>query len=412
MKRIVLFTDTFPYRGVTESTFISPELQSLSERFNEIILIPSQNKGNLFDLSEYKNVRVESSYALSIKVRSSLSLCRVVFSKIGLLSIMKECKYIKNRQQLFSLLRFIDKIQQFQKWLKLFIGKEKIDNSSTLFYTYWFHIETTALALHLKNQAKIITRAHGYDVYDERVMFRSSYLRNETLKYLTAVFTASHHAQVYLQSKFPIYSSKIDTHYLGAIKKQDKLTLNHSNKIITFLSCARIHPVKRIPLMAELLIGLSSKLQDYKIQWIHIGNGDDRHNICLSNKSINLYIDFRGELPNEMVHRAYADEIIDWTVLTSESEGGCPITICESLSYGVPVIATQVGGVSEIVTDKNGILLSENPDVEELYSKIMPYLHERDLYFSLKQQAFNDYKNKFDAKRNSRAFTNQLINLS
>lgn len=40
----------------------------------------------------------------------------------------------------------------------------------------------------------------------------------------------------------------------------------------------------------------------------------------------------------------------------SDSEG-IPVSIMEAMSFGIPVIARNVGGMSEIVNEENGLLL-------------------------------------------------------
>ena len=47
----------------------------------------------------------------------------------------------------------------------------------------------------------------------------------------------------------------------------------------------------------------------------------------------------------------------------------------EAMSFGIPVIATKVGGVSEIVIDNfNGYLLNVNTNSNEISSKISSFL--------------------------------------
>ena len=46
-------------------------------------------------------------------------------------------------------------------------------------------------------------------------------------------------------------------------------------------------------------------------------------------------------------------------VNVSESEG-IPVSIMEAASFGIPIIATDVGGTSEIVDNSNGFLIENN----------------------------------------------------
>jgi glycosyltransferase involved in cell wall biosynthesis len=56
-----------------------------------------------------------------------------------------------------------------------------------------------------------------------------------------------------------------------------------------------------------------------------------------------------------------------------------PLSILEAMSYGLPVIATTVGGVPEIVKNgKNGFLITPG-DKKELAKSIKMFLHDMSL---------------------------------
>lgn len=68
----------------------------------------------------------------------------------------------------------------------------------------------------------------------------------------------------------------------------------------------------------------------------------------------------------------------------SDSEG-IPVSIMEAMSFGIPVIARNVGGMSEIVNEENGLLL-ENDDAEDAASKISSLLTDcREKQVSMKR---------------------------
>lgn len=51
----------------------------------------------------------------------------------------------------------------------------------------------------------------------------------------------------------------------------------------------------------------------------------------------------------------------DLFVNMSLSEG-IPVSIMEAISFGIPIIATNVGGNAEIVNDETGVLIPVNID--------------------------------------------------
>ena len=62
-----------------------------------------------------------------------------------------------------------------------------------------------------------------------------------------------------------------------------------------------------------------------------------------------------GSLPNAGAYNEYADLFI----LPSNYEG-LPMTIIEAMAFGKPVVASKVGGISEIVLDDENGYTVEN----------------------------------------------------
>lgn len=77
-----------------------------------------------------------------------------------------------------------------------------------------------------------------------------------------------------------------------------------------------------------------------------------------------------GSVCNAYIYWKYAD----LCVLPSNYEG-LPISIIEALSYSVPVVASNVGGVIEILNGKNGFAVNNNP--EEFVKSIRLVLDDR-----------------------------------
>ena len=75
----------------------------------------------------------------------------------------------------------------------------------------------------------------------------------------------------------------------------------------------------------------------------------------------------------------------DISILTSISEG-FPFTVLESMSCGIPVVATDVGGVSEAIDEASGFVCKPR-DPEAIGAKVIELLTNDDLRMEMGKKA-------------------------
>jgi glycosyltransferase involved in cell wall biosynthesis len=117
----------------------------------------------------------------------------------------------------------------------------------------------------------------------------------------------------------------------------------------------------------DLFLDAMAQLRDQNLSALLLGEGPDEGRLRQRVRDLSLEdrIHFLGY--QEEVARYYA--LIDVLVLPSRSEG-LPNVILEAMTCQVPVVATAVGGVPEIVQDESNGLLARPEDVASLALKI------------------------------------------
>lgn len=124
---------------------------------------------------------------------------------------------------------------------------------------------------------------------------------------------------------------------------------------ITIGSAGRLFPVKDFALMVKIANELVGQGAD--VQFFLAGEGPERGNLeaRISEYGLEKIFHLRGHIDN--MHDFYST--IDCYINTSIHEG-IPMSILEAMSHGLPVIAPNVGGLSEIISDGvDGHLVSE-----------------------------------------------------
>ncbi|MCX6246923.1 MAG: glycosyltransferase [Bacteroidetes bacterium] len=196
---------------------------------------------------------------------------------------------------------------------------------------------------------------------------------------------------------FRVVPNPVDTNlFLPGIQKPDKRL-----KRFIHISCFEDKP-KNISGLLNAVAALSEKRSDFEC--VFIGDGPE---FCLwKNRADQLglmgkSVSFTGlKEQNEL-----ADEIrsADFMVLSSNYETFGTVVI-ESLACGVPVVATNVGIVQEVINESNGIIVPAG-DQKALENAISEML---DTYSSYNPQVIrSSVLNKFD----SETIANQLFEI-
>jgi glycosyltransferase involved in cell wall biosynthesis len=132
--------------------------------------------------------------------------------------------------------------------------------------------------------------------------------------------------------------------------------------VLRIVSASFVTPVKRVPRIAQTVLAFAACHPKQQIEWTHFGDGPQLDSVrqLLLNAPANLTTHLPGRVPNAAVMAHYESQAVDVFLLLSESEG-LPVSIQEAASVGVPIIATDVGGVRELVGGDNGVLLKAHP---------------------------------------------------
>ncbi|MDD2243283.1 MAG: glycosyltransferase family 4 protein, partial [Dysgonamonadaceae bacterium] len=73
------------------------------------------------------------------------------------------------------------------------------------------------------------------------------------------------------------------------------------------------------------------------------------------------------------------------------------IVFCEASAYGVPSVATNVGGVSQPVREgKNGFLLPPTATGEDYAEKIKAVFSDKESYIKLRASSRNEYETRLN----------------
>lgn len=400
MKRLVLATESFPY-GKSERTFILPELERLKAHYDITILSHADQgqvrEGMTVELPEEIRVVCPGRPQLTAadKIWAFLSFFMDRDGRMEMREILSEKG--NRRQRIYQSAAFFAQAAADLKNLRR--SGILSDNVPILYYSFWYTYYCYSMIREQKRypNIRIIARAHGVDLYHERVPGNRQPFRHQMEKKLDALVFACAYGKRYYEEHIKdgqTDGSRLHVCRLGIEKPKRQMPAD-GDGVWRLLSCSHVIPLKRIGLIIDGL----ARVEDAKIFWTHLGGGSalgemQRYAAEQLAAKENIQYRFAGFVQD--VHAYYETQPVDCFITTSETEGGCPVSIQEAMSYGVPIIGTDAGGITEMIGD-NGILLSHDPDAEEIAAAIRKIMElgESDLR-RMKAASCQKWQEEFD----------------
>lgn len=285
-------------------------------------------------------------------------------------------------------------------------------SDAVVFYSYWFY-DTAVAAVLLRSRSRqahtrAVSRAHGYDLYPSRSPLCYLPLRPWLLKNLDAVYPCSVSGARLLRKEYPEFAWKVETAYLGT--RDYGLGPPNHGKTFHLVSCCHLVPVKRINLLARSLQKLSGS--GIRLQWTHVGGGKSFQKLRqYAERNLGfMECRFPGEMENRALMEFYRKTPVDCFVNTSSSEG-LPVSVMEACSFGIPILATDVGGTSEIVQDRvNGYLLRPDFEPGDLAGKIRDFCATpAGIRATFRSASRKIWEERFSAETNYEKFARALL---
>ena len=415
MRRMVLLANAFPYG--TWETFLETELEYLGSidqvEVMSLSVRPDQRRSR-------RDLPHRSMRAHPIAFRSRL------FYLLGSLRVLTDPNLYRELRNLarqgrlragrvVTLFVFLSRAHhEAAACQRILTQVGASPRDSIVFYSYRFNYQPYLAWLLRRHYPRSVSvaRAHRADLYEEVAPTGYLPLREHTISNLDRIYCIADHGRDYLVHRFEEAGGKTVVARLG--------TTDHGitprwpeRRPLRVVSCSTITEVKRLDLLLEALA--PSRLP---IEWEHFGEGPLREELearaaeLLADPSCQVSLHLRGFVSNTALVKDYVDNARHLLVNVSSSEG-VPVSIMEAMSTGMPVVATDVGGTSElVVTGVNGILLPPNPTPPQVLAAVERIgMMTEAQYAALRQGARRTWEERCEAARLYTDFASEVTGL-
>jgi glycosyltransferase involved in cell wall biosynthesis len=203
----------------------------------------------------------------------------------------------------------------------------------------------------------------------DKINVVSNYIGERFLKLLTADMS--------MKIKDHIVVMPMGVHldrFNSGSKPGSKVNINK----IALLFVGRITDKKGLPTLIDAIHILKETVTNFQLYIVGGGPLKSRMEKRVSDLELNKYTEFTGRVSDQELTELYrsSDIVIVPSVISESGDTeGMPVVILEAMAAGKPIVASNVSGIPDVVTDGINGYLVEQKDPEQLAEKII-YLIE------------------------------------
>jgi glycosyltransferase involved in cell wall biosynthesis len=248
--------------------------------------------------------------------------------------------------------------------------------------------------------------AHGSDLHREQAMLRE---KVEEARFVVAI--SEFNRRFILERLGQAFAAKIEVIHCGVDPKRYEHTRTHS-EALEIACIGTLHAVKG----QRFLLDACAELSRQGVEWrCHlIGDGPDRKSLEAQADALGLgdRVLFHGSCEREVVRSLLAemDVVAAPSVPTRDGRReGIPVVLMEAAACGLPLIASRLSGIPELVVDQICGLLVEPGDVEGLSAALIRIAAEPETRERLGAAARERMRADFSLGRNVERLREQIF---
>jgi glycosyltransferase involved in cell wall biosynthesis len=189
--------------------------------------------------------------------------------------------------------------------------------------------------------------------------------------------------------KMHIVGYGIDVHRFSQISKKPRA---HGRIRFTFVGHMGMH--KGIHVLLDALQFIDD-IQNVTINLVGDGEFLEKYTEFVQEKGLDDIVKFWGKIEN--TNHIYSQT--DVFILPSIWPENQPVTITEAMASKIPVIASNIGGIPELVDDKKTGFLFEPGNAKDLANKMLVFIQEPKLIDTFGENAYDKIKNNTYQRR-------------
>jgi glycosyltransferase involved in cell wall biosynthesis len=277
------------------------------------------------------------------------------------------------------------------------IRKEPFD----LIHAHWILPQgLVAVFAKLLYKKPVITTAHGSDAFalQGRILdkLKRLVLRRSDAWTSNTHATAEAFGQDLSLSKPHVIPMGVDVkHFREGQRTKLRVGILENEFVILFVG--RLVEEKGLDGLLKALTLLPSESRCRTTLWV-VGDGQDRGKLQQYSETLSLKekVRFWGSISNDLLPDFYA--AADLLVVPSDTEGQ-GVVLTEAFAARLCVLATEVGGITEVIEDGRTGMLVQPHNPQQLVSAIEKLLSNGRLREKLAENAFAIVKNNYDGEK-------------
>ncbi len=204
------------------------------------------------------------------------------------------------------------------------------------------------------------TLAHGWDLFEQRRAEGVIPYRAAQLEWADMVCCIARHGKAYLEARHPQHAARLFHTPLGTPDRG--VAPWAPDPVLRVVSSAYLRPPKRVQDIAAAL-----RLVKRPMHWTHFGDGEGRAELERAIKDLpgHVTVQLMGHVEHGELMRFYREQAVDLFLHLSAQEG-VPVSMMEAASFGIPLVANDVGGVGEVLSPDTGTLLPADTSADAL----------------------------------------------